>query len=37
MPHRPAIQGERHMVSSTHYLASMGGMRILKQGCRVVY
>ncbi|MCZ6634680.1 MAG: gamma-glutamyltransferase [bacterium] len=32
MPHRPAIQGERHMVSSTHYLASTGGMRILEQG-----
>ena len=30
--HRPAIQAERHMVSSTHYLASMGGMRILEQG-----
>lgn len=30
--HRPPIQGARHMVSSTHYLASMGGMRILEQG-----
>ena len=30
--HRPPIQGARHVVSSTHYLASMGGMRILEQG-----
>ena len=30
--HRPAVQGTRHTISSTHYLASMGGMRILEQG-----
>ncbi len=30
--YRPAIQRVRHVVSSTHYLASMGGMRILEQG-----
>ena len=30
--HRPAILGKRYVVSSTHYLASMGGLRILEQG-----
>jgi gamma-glutamyltranspeptidase/glutathione hydrolase len=30
--HRPPIQGKRYVVSSTHYLASTGGMRILEQG-----
>jgi gamma-glutamyltranspeptidase/glutathione hydrolase len=32
MLYRPAIEGTRYMVSSTHYLATMGGMRILEQG-----
>ncbi len=30
--HRPAVQGTRHAIASTHYLASMGGMRILEEG-----
>ena len=30
--YRPSIQGIRHVVSSTHYLATMGGIRILEQG-----
>lgn len=30
--HRPAVQGSRHLIASTHYLASMGGMRILEEG-----
>ena len=29
--HRPAVQGYHHLISSTHYLASMGGMKILEQ------
>ena len=30
--HRPAVEGTRNAISSTHYLASMGGMRILEEG-----
>ncbi|MDP6776914.1 MAG: gamma-glutamyltransferase, partial [Candidatus Latescibacteria bacterium] len=30
--YRPSIEGARHVVSSTHYLATMGGIRILEQG-----
>ena len=30
--YRPAVQGTRYMVSSTHYLATMGGVRILEEG-----
>ena len=29
---RPAVRGRRYMISSVHYLATMGGLRILQQG-----
>ena len=30
--HRPSIRGKRYVVSSVHYLATMGGVRILESG-----
>ncbi len=30
--YRPSIEGTRHVVASTHYLSTTGGMRILEQG-----
>ena len=30
--HRPSVLGRRHMISSVHYHATMGGLRILEQG-----
>ena len=30
--HRPSVLGSRHMISSVHYHATMGGLRILEQG-----
>ena len=30
--HRPSVRGKRYMVSSLHYLATMGGVRILENG-----
>ena len=29
---RPSIEGTRFVISSTHYLATMGGFQILEQG-----
>ena len=29
---RPSVLGRRHMISSVHYLATMGGLRVLQQG-----
>ena len=30
--HRPSVRGKRYVVSSLHYLATMGGVRILERG-----
>ena len=30
--HRPSVLGKRYVVSSLHYLATMGGVRILENG-----
>ena len=30
--HRPSVRGKRYVVSSLHYLATMGGVRILENG-----
>ena len=30
--HRPSVLGKRYVVSSVHYLATMGGVRILENG-----
>ena len=30
--HRPSVLGRRYMISSVHYHATMGGLRILEQG-----
>ena len=30
--HRPSVRGKRYVVSSVHYLATMGGVRILEWG-----
>ena len=30
--HRPSVRGKRYVVSSVHYLATMGGVRILENG-----
>ena len=30
--HRPSVRGKRYVVSSVHYLATMGGVRILESG-----
>ncbi len=30
--HRPSVRGKRYVVSSLHYLATMGGVRILESG-----
>src|SRR5688500_15558652 len=29
---RPSVTGRRHMISAVHYLATMGGLRILERG-----
>src|SRR5688572_22572130 len=29
---RPSVTGRRHMISAVHYLATMGGMRVLERG-----
>lgn len=29
---RPSVEGTRHAISSTHHLATMGGLKILEQG-----
>ena len=29
---RPAVRGRRHMISAVHYLATMGGLRVLQAG-----
>ena len=29
---RPAVRGRRHMISAVHYLATMGGLRLLQAG-----
>ena len=29
---RPTIRGRRHMISAVHYLATMGGLRLLQAG-----
>src|SRR5687768_5415033 len=33
---RPAVKGQRHMISTVHYLATMGGLRVLAQGGNAV-
>ena len=30
--HRPSVLGRRYMISSVHYHATLGGLRILEQG-----
>src|SRR5436190_1860678 len=29
---RPSVAGRRHMISAVHYLATMGGLRVLERG-----
>jgi gamma-glutamyltranspeptidase / glutathione hydrolase len=33
---RPSIRGRRHMVAAMHYLATMGGLRVLERGGNAV-
>ena len=33
---RPTVRGRRYMISSVHYLATMGGLRLLQRGGNAV-
>jgi gamma-glutamyltranspeptidase/glutathione hydrolase len=33
---RPTLRGRRHMISAVHYLATMGGLKLLEQGGNAV-